>query len=183
MGPQIEAGSGLGHEVHRTWPADILIPHWDLGKPAALDLIVTSTLNSSTLMEAGVTSGSVALAAEVRKHNVNDAKCSKLHVGWTYIPIAEETYGYCGAEAKETLSRLASLLATRGNCTKSHATCLLYGRLSLTLMHGHSCLEQDHLWKIHKTYCYISPFVFNVYIFFNINTAGVPGRPLHRLGM
>ena len=66
LGPQVEAGSGLGHEEHRTRPADILIPHWDLGKPAALDLTVTSTLNSSTLMEAGVTNGSAALAAEVR---------------------------------------------------------------------------------------------------------------------
>ena len=45
LGPQVEAGSGLGHEGHRIWPADILIPHWDLGKPAALDLTVTSTLN------------------------------------------------------------------------------------------------------------------------------------------
>ena len=63
----------MGHEGHRTRPADILIPHWDLGRPAALDLTVTSTLNSSTL---GVTSGSAVLAAEVRKHNANDAKCS-----------------------------------------------------------------------------------------------------------
>ena len=51
LGPQVEAGSGLGHEGHRTRPTDILIPHWDLGKPAALDLTVTSTLNSSMLME------------------------------------------------------------------------------------------------------------------------------------
>ena len=136
LGPQVEAGSGLGHEGHRTWPADILIPHWDLGKPAALDLSVTSTLNSSTLMEAGVTSGSAALAAEVRKHNANDAKCSEL--GWTCIPIAVETYGCWGAEAMQTLSRLASRLATRGNCSKSHATCLLYGRLSLTLMRANA---------------------------------------------
>ena len=41
LGPQVEAGSGLGHEGHTTRPADILIPHWDLGKPAALDLTVT----------------------------------------------------------------------------------------------------------------------------------------------
>ena len=73
LGPQVEAGSGLGHEGHRTRPADILIPHWDLGKPEALDLTVTSTLNSSTLLEAGVTSGSAALAADVRKHNANHA--------------------------------------------------------------------------------------------------------------
>ena len=67
LGPQVEAGSGLGHEGHRTQPADILIPHWDLGKPAVLDLTVTSALNSSTLMEVDVTcSGSAALAAEGR---------------------------------------------------------------------------------------------------------------------
>ena len=49
------------------------------------------TLNSSTLMEAGVTSGSTALAAEVCKHNTNDAKCSEL--GWSCIPIAGERQG------------------------------------------------------------------------------------------
>ena len=88
--------------MHRTRPADILIPHWDLGKPAALDLTVTSTLNSSTLMEAGVTSGFAALVTEVHKHNSNDAKCSEL--GWTCIPIAVETYGCWGAEAMQTSS-------------------------------------------------------------------------------
>ena len=136
MGPQVEAGSGLGHERHRKRPADILIPHWDLGKPAALDLTVTSTLNSSMLMKAGVTSGSAALAAEVRKHNANDAKC--LELGWSCIPIAVEAYGCWGAEAMQTLSRLASRLAIRGNCSKSHSTCLLYGRLSLTLMQANA---------------------------------------------
>ena len=91
LGPHAEAGSGLGHEGHRTRPADILIPHWDLGKPAALDLTVTSTLNSSTLLEVSVTGGSAALAGKVRKHNSNDAKC--LELGWSCIPIAVETYG------------------------------------------------------------------------------------------
>ena len=127
LGPQVEAGSGLRHEGHTTRPADILIPHWDLGKPAALDLTVTSTLNSS---------GSAALAAEVRKHNANDAKCSEL--GWSCIPIAVEAYGCWGAKAMQTLPCLASRLATRGNCSKSHATCLLYGRLSLTLMRANA---------------------------------------------
>ena len=44
LGPQFEAGSGFGHEGHRTR----LIPHWDIGKPAALDLTAISMLNSST---------------------------------------------------------------------------------------------------------------------------------------
>ena len=122
LGPHVEAGSGLGHEGHRTRPADILIPHWDLGKPAALDLTVTSMLKSSSLLEASVMGGSAALAAaEVRKHNPNDAKC--LELGWLCIPIAVETYGRWGAEAMQTLSRLATRLATRGN--HSQVTCHL----------------------------------------------------------
>ena len=60
------------------------------GKPAAFDLMVTSTLNSSTLIEVGVTSGSAALAAEVCKHNFNNAKCVEL--GWSCIPH-DNSYG------------------------------------------------------------------------------------------
>ena len=93
MGPQVEAGSGLGHEGHITRPAEILILHWDLGKPAVLVLTVTSTLNSSMLMEAGVTSGSAALAAEVRKHNANDAKCSELGSSYRTLRVAEPSPG------------------------------------------------------------------------------------------
>ena len=117
LGPQVEAGSGLGHEGHRTRPADILIPHWDLGKPAALDLTVTSTLNSSTLMEAGVTSGSAALAAEVCKHNANDAKCSEL--GWTCIPIAVKTYGCAGVQKPCKLYHALPLTSPPGEIAPS----------------------------------------------------------------
>ena len=49
-----------------------------LGKPAAFDITVTSPLNPSTFTEASVTAGSAALAAEQRKHNANDVKCSEL---------------------------------------------------------------------------------------------------------
>ena len=72
-------------------------------------------------MEAGVTSGSAALAAEVRKHNVNDAKCSEL--GWTCIPIVFETYGCCGAEAMQTLSPPSNSPSHQGK--PLHVTCHL----------------------------------------------------------
>ena len=31
----MEVGSGLGHDARRTRPADVLVPNWVLGKPAA----------------------------------------------------------------------------------------------------------------------------------------------------
>ena len=73
-----EAGSGLGRELQHTPPADILASNWLCGKPAAIELSVTSPLNPSLLSEAGLTAGPAAVAAELRKHSGNDAKCSEL---------------------------------------------------------------------------------------------------------
>ena len=78
VGGQMEVGSGLGHDEWRTWPADVLVPNWDLGKPAAFDLTVASPLNQSILNEACVTAGSSARVSEQRKHASNDVKCSEL---------------------------------------------------------------------------------------------------------
>ena len=58
---QLEAGSSLGHEARQMRPADVLIPNWELGKPAAFDLCVTSSLNSETLQVACVTPSSAAM--------------------------------------------------------------------------------------------------------------------------
>ena len=95
-----------------------------LGKPAAFDFTVTSPLLSNIFPEASVTAGSAAFVAEERKHRANDAICAEL--GWVSIPLAVETYGCWGIEAKWAFSQLASRLATRQNCPKSTATAALY---------------------------------------------------------
>ena len=133
VGGQMEVGSGLGHDEQRTRPADVLVPNWDLGKPAAFDLTVASPLNQSILTE---TVGSSAQVSEQRKHVSNDVKCSEL--GWSCIPLGVETYGCWRAEAHLHLSRLASRLAARLNCSKSHTTSTLYGRLNLVLVRANA---------------------------------------------
>ena len=60
---QVEVGSGFGHDKHNTRPADILVPNWSLGKPAAFDLTITSSLNPSILSEAG---SAVSVAESLR---------------------------------------------------------------------------------------------------------------------
>ena len=102
-----------------------------LGKLAAFDFIVTSPLVTNSLPEASVAAGSAAFAAEERKHRSNATKCAEL--GWVSIPLAMETYGCWGTEAKWALSQLAFRLAIRQNCPKSIAIAALYGRLNLTL--------------------------------------------------
>ena len=44
LSPKLEAGCGLGHEGHRTCPADILVPNWEFGRPGALDLTIATHL-------------------------------------------------------------------------------------------------------------------------------------------
>ena len=85
-----------------------------------------------TTVRGCATAGSAALAAEQRKHNANDVKCSQL--GWKCVPLAVESYGCWGTEARQHLARLASRLANRYNILKSQATFSLYGRLNLTLV-------------------------------------------------
>ena len=97
---------------------------------------VASPFNQSILTEACVTAGSYARVSEQRKNASNDFKCSEL--GLSCIPLAVETYGCWGAEARLHLSRLASRLAARLNCSKSHATSTLYGRLNLVLVRANA---------------------------------------------
>ena len=96
------AGSGLGRELLHTCPADILALNWLCGKTAAFDLSVTSPLNPSLLSKAGLTAGSAAVAAELRKHSANDAKSSEL--GWTcmHSPCG----GAWGREAVQAFSQV-----------------------------------------------------------------------------
>ena len=100
-----------GWSREHTHLADVLVPNWVLGKPAAFDLSVTSMLNAHIFQEACVTAGSAALAAQIRKHRVNDERCREL--GWVCIPLVVETYGCWGTEAIQALSRLATRVSTR----------------------------------------------------------------------
>ena len=45
----LEVGHGSGSDSSHSQPADILVPNWLSGKPAAFDLTVVSPLNSKTL--------------------------------------------------------------------------------------------------------------------------------------
>ena len=75
---RLEAGGGLGKDKALTHPADVLVSNPSGSASAAYDTTVTSPLNPSILLEAGVSAGSAAKAAEVRKHSKYDVKCSEL---------------------------------------------------------------------------------------------------------
>ena len=75
LAPELEVGGwSRGHSRS----ADVLVPNWVLGKPAAFDLSVTSTLNAQIFQEVSVTAGLASLAVQIRKHRVNHERCREL---------------------------------------------------------------------------------------------------------
>ena len=120
---RIEMGSGLTPDHNHSRPADVLVEGWERGKPAMFDITVTSPLCPAFLGEASQVAGAAALAAETRKHMAK--RCQEL--GWAACaPIAVETYGNWGQEAKQTFSQLASRLATDSSQPKSKVIADLY---------------------------------------------------------
>ena len=87
--------------------------------------------------------GSTALVAECCNYHTSDPKCSER--GWKCIPLAVETYGCWGAEARDFSPRLTTCLAVPMQCTKCQATAAIYGRLSRTLVR--SCMYKNPVVK------------------------------------
>ena len=132
LGGQLEVGHESGGDSSNSWPSDILVLNWMIGKPAAFDLTVVSPLNSNTLIEAGATSGLAAGKAEACKHNANDHRCRVL--GWDCVPLAVGIYGCWGEEAQYSVSRLAAHLALQLQCSKSKTIINIYQGLNLTFV-------------------------------------------------
>ena len=89
----VERGHGLTEDLNHTRPAHIHIAGWDRGKPAALDLTITSPLCSAILSEPCHQAGASALAAEAHKLHFNGPKCQEL--GWSCIPLAVSRVMLC----------------------------------------------------------------------------------------
>eukprot|EP00731_Ephydatia_muelleri_P001016 Em0001g1016a len=78
-----------------------------------------------------IEAGTAALLAEQRKHQENDPKCDTL--GWKCIPLAVESYGNWGFEARQAFPQLASRLSFGIGHQKSKLLVDIYGRLNVTL--------------------------------------------------
>ena len=72
-------------------PADVFLPSWSCGRPAALDIHVISPLQQQTLSEASVTPGHALQVGVQRKLTSNLPACRE--AGVECIPIVAETLG------------------------------------------------------------------------------------------
>ena len=112
-------------------PADIFLPNWCGGRPAALDVTVISTLQSLTLAGAAASQGHALRVAEERKMAAHGAACQS--VGVVFIPLVMETLEGWSDEVAHNISRIGRLLGQRSGAPPAATTRHLFQRLSIAL--------------------------------------------------
>ena len=119
-------------------PADVFLPHWDRGLPAALDISVISTLQQRTVQGAAETQGYALSVCEERKMAAHATSCRA--VGVSFIPLAVESLGGWSELAAKSISRIGRLLGQRLGISPSITTRQLFQRCSVSLWRGNAAL-------------------------------------------
>ena len=119
-------------------PADVFLPHWDRGLPAALDISVISTLQQQTLQGAAETQGYALSVCEERKMAAHAVSCRA--VGVSFIPLAIESLGGWSELGAKTISHIGRLLGQRLGICPSTTSRHLFQRCSVSLWRGNAAL-------------------------------------------
>ena len=124
-------------------PADIFLPNWCRGRPAALDVTVISTLQSATRSGAANTQGFALQVGERRKMAAHNEDCQA--EGVSFIPLVAETLGGWSEEAIRNITRIGHLLGQRTGISTDNTIRHLFQRLSVSLWRGNATLWLNRL--------------------------------------
>ena len=119
-------------------PADIFLPSWKRGQPAALDVTVISTLQQLTLQGAAEFQGYALSVGEERKMAAHASSCRA--VGVSFVPLVVESLGGWSKGAADTLSSIGRLLGQRLGSPPAETTRHLFQRCSISLWRGNATL-------------------------------------------
>ena len=109
-------------------PADVFLPSWSCGRPAALDIHVISPLQQQTL--------SVLLSPRVMLFRSGYSEA-----GVECIPIVAETLGGLAEDAIFTVRSLGRAIADRAGSMDSISTTRhIFQRFAIALWRGNACL-------------------------------------------
>ena len=117
MSPVIEKRNLIARNGSR--PGDIFLPSWKSGRPAALDVTVTSPLQPNIINHAAEKSGYAIEAADERKYAQHKNDCSEQ--GILFVPLAVESLGGLSVTLKKALKRIALLADSRNYQSQGHA--------------------------------------------------------------
>ncbi len=122
-----------------TRPADVLLPNWCNGRPAALDIHVISPLQQTTISQAAQTKGHALQVGIQRKLTSNLSSCRS--AGITCIPMVAETLGGLADEFISTIRKIAQSVHARSGVDRDSDTEKhIFGRIGIALWRGNASM-------------------------------------------
>ncbi len=120
-------------------PADVFLPNWSSGRPAALDIHVISPLQPLTIAESAITQGHALNVGIQRKLSNNLQACRSVCI--SCIPLVVESLGGLSKEFIDTISSIGKSISLRFGCNVDHnVTKHLFGRVGIALWRGNAAL-------------------------------------------
>lgn len=136
LAPRREVPSLIPGSMSR--PADVYLPSWKRGRPAAMDVTVISTMQPATIQGAAITQGHSLLVGEARKLSAHAGACNE--VGVSFIPIVFESLGGLSSSAVSNLTYLGRLVGQRLGIPPSESIRHLFQRCAISLWRGNAAL-------------------------------------------
>ncbi len=138
LGPSKETPGLVSDSASR--PADVLLPNWTNGRPAALDVHVISPLQSLTLSEAARTQGHALQVGVQCKLASNLPNCRSMPMGLTCIPLVAETLGGLAEDFISTIRDIGRSIGLRSGAEDKTTTKHLFGSVSIALWRGNASM-------------------------------------------
>ena len=113
-------------------PADVYLPCWKRGRPAALDINNAKV----TIRSAAENQGHALLIAEERKFAAHGATYQA--AGISFIPIAIESLGGLSDTTVDTISSIGCLMGQRFGISPPESSCQLLQGLAVSLWRGNA---------------------------------------------
>ena len=124
-------------------PANVYLPNWKRGCPAALDFSVISTLQQATIEGAAITKGHALLVGEVKKLSAYTDACQE--VGDSFIPMVFETFGGQSTTAVSTIACLRCLLSQRLGIPPAESTRHIFQWCTISIWKGNAAMWSRRL--------------------------------------
>ena len=119
-------------------PADVFLPSWTQGKPAALDVTVVSSLQSTIIANAADTPGYALTYDDDRKQAAHDADCRE--AGVNFLPLSFEVLGGWPETSRRTIKTIVCLGDERNAFSESSSVAInrLTQSIPIQLMRGNA---------------------------------------------
>jgi hypothetical protein len=124
-------------------PADVLLPHWEAGLDAALDITVVTSLQAATVARAAEEPGFALEFAHERKLRGAEDLCRQQ--GLAFLPLVAEALGAWHPSAQKQVKKLGSALARHTGQPDGEATGHLWQRLGVLLQRGNANLFNNRI--------------------------------------